>query len=73
MNTAISKMKYALLGLFAVASLTAVGYEWWFVWPAEKCEEKQAWWDPKDHQCLTPLPIWNWTKRKPGSIPPAKP
>ena len=78
MDSTISKMKYVLLALFAVASLATVGYEWWFVWPAKDCDAKQQWWDPKDHQCLSPMPIWRITghelpKPPPSSGPGGKP
>ena len=77
MNAPISTLRTALLALFAVAAVGTVGYEWWFVWPAKKCDEKQLWWDARDHQCLTPMPIWKITGHMPTAVThvaaPAKP
>ena len=55
--------KLATLALFFAMSLGAVGYEMLFVWPVQHCEERGAWWDPRDHQCLTPIPIEHFTRR----------
>lgn len=63
MNRWISNTKYIIFGLFFVASATATAYEWWFVWPAQKCDKAAAWWDPEDHQCLSPMPIRRITGR----------
>jgi len=59
-----SLSRYTLLGVLAVASLAMAAYDWWFVWPEKKCDEQGAWWDPKDHQCLDPMPIWRITGRR---------
>ena len=32
----------------------ATAYEWWYVWPVQKCDRAGAWWDAQDRQCLTP-------------------
>ena len=63
MNAWISNTKYVVLGVFLLGSLSVAGYEWWYVWPANRCEKAGAWWDPKDRQCLTPMPIWRITGR----------
>ena len=63
MNAWISNTKYVVLGVFLLGSLSVAGYEWWYVWPASRCEKAGAWWDPKDRQCLTPMPIWRITGR----------
>ena len=74
MFSTLKNLRYILMAVFLVASLAAFGYEWWFVWPARDCEAKQKWWDPKDHQCLSPMPIWRITGRLPTTVvttPPA--
>ncbi len=71
MNRWITTTKLVLVGLFVVATLSAAAYDWWFVWPAQKCDQAGAWWDPKDHQCLTPMPIWRITGHLPGTTSPA--
>ena len=68
MPSALKNLRYILLALFAASSLAAFGYEWWFVWPAQKCEARQNWWDPRDHECLTPMPIWRITGRLPTTV-----
>ena len=71
MTTPISNLRTILLTLFAVTSVGMIAYEWWFVWPAKKCDEKQLWWDARDHQCLTPMPIWKITGHLPAAVKPA--
>jgi hypothetical protein len=66
MNRWIANTRVFVLGLFLIGSLAATGYEWWFVWPVQKCERAGAWWDPADRQCLTPMPIWRITGRPPS-------
>ena len=69
MDNWIANLKYIVLGLFLVASVAATGYEWWYVWPAKRCDSAGAWWDPRDRECLTPIPIWRVTGRLPGEKP----
>ena len=66
MNQWIASTKYIIFTLFLVASAAATAYEWWYVWPVRKCDEAGAWWDPRDRQCLAPIPIWRVTGRLPG-------
>ena len=71
--------KLGALGLFLAMSLAAVGYEAIFVWPIQRCEDHGAWWDARDRQCLTPIPIERFTRRAmagfklPGSAADAAP
>jgi hypothetical protein len=55
--------KLFVIGAFLLASLATVGYEMYYVWPEKRCDERGAWWDPQDRQCLTPMPIWRITGR----------
>ncbi len=71
MNQSVTNAKLILAGLAFLIIAAAVGYEWRYVWPVRDCENKGAWWDPKDRQCLTPMPIWRITNR-PATPPPAK-
>ena len=70
MNGSISSVKLIVTGLAFLFVAAAVGYEWLYVWPIQKCERQGAWWDPRDHQCLTPMPIWNITHRGGPPTPP---
>jgi hypothetical protein len=69
----IANTKYVLMGFFLVASLCATAYQWWYIWPVRKCDQAGAWWDPRDHQCLTPMPIWRITGHMPNTTPGAPP
>lgn len=71
MYAPIANLRTVLLALFAVTSVGMIAYEWWFVWPAKKCDEKHLWWDGRDHQCLTPMPIWKLTGHGGPTPPPA--
>ncbi len=73
MHRLIANITYIVLGLFLVSSLTAAAYQWWFVWPVDKCDRAGAWWDVRDHQCLTPLPVWRITGRLPTAPAATKP
>jgi len=73
MNQWIANLKYVIFGLFLVASSAATAYEWWYVWPVQKCDRAGAWWDPQDRQCLMPVPIWRVTGRLPGESASHKP
>ena len=42
MDSWIANLKYIVLGLFLAASLTATGYEWWYVWPVKRCDNAGA-------------------------------
>ena len=69
-----TRTKWVAIGAFIVASLGAFGYQAYYIWPAQKCEKGGDWWDPKDHQCLTPIPVWRFTgrlPRAPGAEPTA--
>ncbi len=59
MNTA----KLFVLGGFLVVAGITTGYEILYVWPVKKCDERGAWWDARDRECLDPIPIWRMTGR----------
>jgi hypothetical protein len=65
MNRAINATTLLLFGLFILASAATSLYQVYYVWPMQKCERAGAWWDPRDRQCLTPIPIWRLTGRLP--------
>jgi hypothetical protein len=60
----ITSAKLFVLGAFLVLSLATVGYEVYYIWPVKQCDARGAWWDDRDHQCLTPMPIWRITGRR---------
>ncbi len=63
MNRWIIGAKLVALTIFVLSSLALTLYDIYYVVPASRCERGGAWWDPKDRQCLTPLPIWRITGR----------
>ena len=65
-----TRLIIVVIALFAVAF--TVWYDAKYVWPIQACERRQAWWDPKDRQCLDPIPIWKITGRMPTAAPSAK-
>ena len=54
--------KLVVLALFVAVTGGVVGYQVLYVWPAEKCDRAGLWWDPRDRQCLTPVPIEKFTR-----------
>lgn len=53
--------KLFVLGAFLLASLATIAYQVYYIWPEKRCDERGAWWDDLDRQCLTPMPIWRIT------------
>ena len=64
MNRWITNVKLIVLAAFFVASAGAAWYDWVYIWPVKRCDARGAWWDVRDRQCLTPLPIWRITGRR---------
>jgi hypothetical protein len=62
-----------VLALFVAVSAGLVGYQILYVWPAHRCEQAGAWWDARDHQCLTPIPVARFTGRDFSTYKPAPP
>ena len=63
MNRWINNTRLIILAIALCAVAFTVWYDARYVWPIQKCERGQAWWDPKDRQCLDPIPIWKITGR----------
>ena len=68
MNRWITSSLRAGLLLFLIAGGLAAAYEWVYVMPAKKCESGGDWWDNRDRQCLTPIPIWRITGHLPDKV-----
>jgi len=62
-----SRLHFAYLGLFLIACGGIFAYQALYVWPIERCEAQGLWWDPQDHICATPIPIWRITGRRPDA------
>jgi hypothetical protein len=59
-NVIAKLMVLAALIVACVWMFTFKGFE---VSPAAQCEQGGKWWDAKDRQCLTPMPIERMTGR----------
>jgi hypothetical protein len=67
----INRTTIAFMGVFLIACLVALVYHLFFVWPQQDCDQKGAWWDPRDRECVRPMPIWTFTGRG-GAVPAAE-
>ena len=66
MNPTIDRLKIFFLVLFAIGTVAIWGYQILYVWPAQKCDERSGWWEPKGRICGTPLYIPSLTGRPQG-------
>ncbi|MCF8504904.1 MAG: hypothetical protein K9G59_08315 [Caulobacter sp.] len=66
MNLTITRLKLFFLVLFAVGTVGIWAYQIFYVWPAQKCDDRGAWWDRKGRVCATPLYIPSLTGRPVG-------
>jgi hypothetical protein len=75
MERAFTIARTAVLALFLIVTAGVVGYQMLYVWPQQKCDREGLWWDPRDRQCLTPIPIERFTGRNFGAykVMPASP
>lgn len=66
MNPTINRLKILFLILFAIGAVAIWGYQIFYVWPAQKCDDHKGWWDPKTRICAAPLYIPSMTGRPAG-------
>jgi hypothetical protein len=66
MNLTITRLKLFFLVLFALGTMGIWAYQIFYVWPAQKCDDRGAWWDRKGRTCATPLYIPSLTGRPAG-------
>ena len=66
MNPTINRLKIAFLILFAIGTVGIWSYQIFFVWPAQKCDERAGWWDRKARICAAPIYIPDITGRPKG-------
>jgi hypothetical protein len=55
MNRTIDRLKLIFLGVFAVANVGIVTWEFGWALPQRRCEEAHKWWDPYARVCATPV------------------
>ena len=63
MNKIFSRTKLAFLGLFAVAVVAIWGYQYFYVWPGQRCEAAGRWWAQNERICGVPVRISTLTGR----------
>jgi hypothetical protein len=73
MKSSIDRIKLTFLAVFLVACGAILFYHARYVWPRDRCEAHGGWWDERDTECATPMPIWTFTHRVPGEVAPATP
>lgn len=66
MNVTINRLKIVFLIIFAVGCVGLWGYQIFWVWPAQHCDDNKGWWDPKTRICATPIYIPDITGRPAG-------
>lgn len=72
MPSTIPRLKLFFLGLFFLGCIAVWAYQIFYIWPRDRCEAKQAWWDPQTRVCAAPIFLPKLTGRPIGS-PPLKP
>ena len=55
MNSAIDRLKLIFLGIFVIANVAMLIWEFGWVMPREKCEKAHNWWDNSQRVCATPI------------------
>ena len=68
MNKIFTRTKLVFLGLFAVAVVAIWGYQYFYVWPGQRCEARGWWWDWRTRICALPVPLEVLTGRKAGEV-----
>ncbi|MDO9224302.1 MAG: hypothetical protein Q7U20_11405 [Caulobacter sp.] len=66
MNPTINRLKILFLILFAIGAVAIWGYQIFYVMPAQKCDDRQGWWDRKGRICAAPIFIPSITGRPAG-------
>jgi hypothetical protein len=57
MNKIFDRTKLAFLGIFAVAVVAIWGYQYFYVWPGQRCEAMGRWWAPEQRACGVPINV----------------
>lgn len=64
MGSLIDKLKWGFLAAFVVACAGVAAYQWWWVRPAERCEQSKRWWDAETRTCASPVFLSDITGRR---------
>jgi hypothetical protein len=63
MTRAIGNLRLILVGMFILATAASSLYQYYYLWPMQKCERAGAWWSGKYRECVVPIPISRLTGR----------
>ena len=63
MNKIFDRTKLIFLGIFAVAVVAIWGYQYFYVWPGQRCEAMGRWWAQEERICGVPVRISTLTGR----------
>jgi hypothetical protein len=62
-----SRLMLGFFAVFVIGVVTAFGYQFMYVIPAQKCEEAGRWWEPSTRVCATPVYLPHITGRPIGT------
>jgi len=63
MNPVIDRLKLIFVGIFLVANITMLVWEFGWAMPRENCEKAHKWWDGDQRVCAQPILISDITGR----------
>ncbi|HEV2532240.1 hypothetical protein [Phenylobacterium sp.] len=63
MNPVIDRLKLIFVGVFLVANIVMLVWEFGWVMPRENCEKAHKWWDGGQRVCAQPILISDITGR----------
>ena len=63
----INRSKIILLVVFAVGCAAAWGYQYFYIWPKNRCEGSRQWWYGPERACGVPIDVTTFTGRPRGS------
>jgi hypothetical protein len=63
MNPVIDRLKLIFLGVFLVANVAMLIWQFGWVMPRETCEKAHKWWDNSQRVCAQPILISDITGR----------
>jgi len=69
MNRFLGRLKFYFVGFFAIccAAVWTIHLVW--VWPGQRCEVNEMWWDWRTRTCALPVPLHLITGRNPDGTP----
>jgi hypothetical protein len=67
MTRLFGNLRLVLVGIFILATTASALYQYYYIWPMQKCERAGAWWSGKYRQCVVPIPISRLTGREPST------